>query len=393
MIKILSKKIIIVLAIVIVVSAVIVVPFYFTRESDINIQITNSTNIDIYFKQYGGLVPIEQAILELLITNDGNVRVIFNNIDGFPIKEYRGELTRTQLIDFTNLLLDNNYFGLNEEYSIPEGIAVMDAGIAEINITIDSENKKITINPNITTYLPDNLKNILNELITIRNKIIDDGNTVPLKTNIFGKVTDLNGNYIPDIDIRIIKGTEIFSTIIQKTNAEGEFEFIEVLPGIYTIAATDKNDRIQTTIINVKLGDSNNVNFILLPPSSKIKFSQIIWQKFGGIAGISEELIIASDGTISFRSNILKDTKNQLTVADIDNLIELVDKAKIFSVNNKSYTAKNGVADFFIYSLTLNLNGEVKSIAWVDDWASEDTLPQDLRDIQSYIENIVKEIN
>ena len=307
MINILSKKIIIILAIAIVATAVIVVPFYFTRESDINIQITNSTNIDIYFKQYGGLVPIEQAILELLITNDGNVRVIFNNIDGFPIKEYRGELTRTQLIDFTNLLLDNNYFGLSEEYSIPEGIAVMDAGIAEITITIDSENKKITIDPNITTYLPDNLKNILNELITIRNKIIVDGNTVPLKTNIFGKVTDLNGNYVHDIDIRIIKGNEIFTTIIQKTNAEGEFEFIEVLPGIYTIAATDKNDRIQTTITTVKLGENNSVSLILMPSSSQIVFSQFIWQKFGGISGISQELIIASDGSISFRSNLHND--------------------------------------------------------------------------------------
>lgn len=388
------KKIILVASIaIIVVALAIAAPIYFPGESEKKIQITNSTNIEIYLKQYGGNAPIEQAELELIITNDGLIRVVLNNIDGFPVKEYTGNLTRNQLIDLANFLQNNNYFDLNEEYTTPEDVAVMDAGIAELKIIIDSITKKIVINPNINTYLPKNLENIISEFRTIIDKIINEGNTVTLKANIIGKVMDQEGNPIQKIKISIIKGTTIFPNITPETNKEGEFEFLGILPGTFTVAATDENDRIQTTIINVKLGDNNSINFILLPPSSEIKFSQFIWQKFGGIAGISQELIIASDGSISFRSNLHNDYQDKLTKNDLNNFIELIENIKLFSENSTSYTAKNGVADFFIYSLTLNLNGEEKSIVWVDDWASQDTLPQYLRDIQSYIENIIEEIN
>lgn len=278
--------------------------FYFAGEFESNNQITDSTNIEIYFKQYGGFVPIDQAELELFISNDGDIRVIRNNIYGFPVKGYSGELTRTQLVDLTNLLIENRYIDLDEKYTTPEGVLVSDVGIAEITIEIDSEIKNIVIDPNVNDYLPENLKNIVNELRTIVDRTIEEGNI---------------------------------------------------------IAIVD-----------------NNILFV--------------WQKHGGIAGINEELTITSVGTLSFTSNLQNDNQGQITFIELNNLVDLVDETEIFSVNNKSYTAKNGVADFFSYSLTMNINGE-QTVSWVDDWASEETLPQTLKDLQSHIENIIETIN
>lgn len=276
--------------------------FYFAGEFESNNQTTHLTNIEIYFKQYGGFVPIEQAELELFITAEGNIHVFWNNIYGFPVKGYSGELTENQLEDLSNLLIENRYIDLDEKYTTPEGIAVMDAGIVEIIIKTDSETKKIVIDPNVSEYLPENLKNIIDELRTITDRTIDEGNIIAIVDNI-----------------------------------------------------------------------------------------QFIWQKQGGIAGINEELTITSLGSISFTSNLIDDKQGQLTLIELNNLIDLVDETKIFSVNNKSYTAKNGVADFFSYSLIMNINGE-KTVSWVDDWASEETLPQTLKDLQSHIENIIEAI-
>ena len=119
------------------------------------------------------------------------------------------------------------------------------------------------------------------------------------------------------------------------------------------------------------------------------RVTKITWQRTGGFMGINEALMIESDGSASLTSNLLGDMELVLSEVEFKSLISLIKEANFFRFDD-SYRAKSGVADYFIYRLTVETTSMVKTVEWVDSWASEKTLPEMLGEIEGHILSIIQ---
>ncbi len=106
----------------------------------------------------------------------------------------------------------------------------------------------------------------------------------------------------------------------------------------------------------------------------------IVWSRSGGFAGFDETLTIGSEGSAVLSSNYLGDAEFTLTEEEWEGLGALITDSGFMELD-ANYGAKSGVADFFTYSLTVELDSTSKKVQWVDDWASEGELPSGLGDI------------
>ena len=125
-------------------------------------------------------------------------------------------------------------------------------------------------------------------------------------------------------------------------------------------------------------------------------FTKLTWLKTGGIAGVSDELVIESDGSTTYSSDHFGDEvecrkliKTACLDLDEKELAELLRKVDSLSIEG-AYNAKSGVADHFSYTLTTQVGSDRKTYRWVDDWASEESLPRELVETQLHLESIVE---
>jgi len=117
--------------------------------------------------------------------------------------------------------------------------------------------------------------------------------------------------------------------------------------------------------------------------------SKIVWERTGGFIGLSEKLIINTNGSILYLSNHFNDTEQVITKAEVE---DLLNKVESFTPDT-SYTAKPNAADYFTYKLTVETASGTKTIEWVDAWASEETLPPELVEIQDQILSIIESLH
>ncbi len=123
---------------------------------------------------------------------------------------------------------------------------------------------------------------------------------------------------------------------------------------------------------------------------------KLTWEKTGGFVGIDEELVVEADGSTKFSSNLFDDSvacqKEIRTVCmrlDESELLDLMKAANFFS-SDIIYNTRPGAADFFTYRITLVTSSDPKMVEWVDDWASAESLPADLVDLQLHMESIIE---
>jgi hypothetical protein len=117
--------------------------------------------------------------------------------------------------------------------------------------------------------------------------------------------------------------------------------------------------------------------------------SKIVWERTGGFIGLNEKLIISADKSILYLSNHFNDTEGVITKAEFE---DLLNKAEFFTTD-RYYTVKPNAADYFAYKLTVETTSSTKTIEWVDAWASEETLPPELVEIQDQILSIIESIH
>lgn len=117
---------------------------------------------------------------------------------------------------------------------------------------------------------------------------------------------------------------------------------------------------------------------------------KLTWRRTGGFMGLAETLVIEGDGSATYTYDrfCFCSTDYVLSPAEVE---ELMDKASLFS-EDRAYAAKAGVADYFIYKLTLQTDSDTWSVEWVDDWAAEEAIPGELLELQSYIEDLIERI-
>jgi hypothetical protein len=116
----------------------------------------------------------------------------------------------------------------------------------------------------------------------------------------------------------------------------------------------------------------------MMKPSLEV--TGIVWRRSGGFAGFGETLTVGSDGSVALSSNFLGEVEFTLIEEEWEGLGALIADSGFMELD-ENYGAKSGVADFFTYSLTVELGSTSKKVQWVDDWASAEELPPGLGDI------------
>jgi hypothetical protein len=127
-------------------------------------------------------------------------------------------------------------------------------------------------------------------------------------------------------------------------------------------------------------------SFLLNPPQN---ITGIAWSRSGGFAGIDEILTIGSDGSALLSSNFLGDAEFTLTDTEWEELVALIEDSDFMELE-ATYGAKAGVADFFSYSLTVDMDSTSKQVRWVDEWAAKGGLPETLTDIEEAILSFIQ---
>jgi hypothetical protein len=120
--------------------------------------------------------------------------------------------------------------------------------------------------------------------------------------------------------------------------------------------------------------------------------TEIEWTRSGGFIGLNEELIIESDGSMSYSSNPFGDGSLMLTEVELEDLLSQMDEALSTGLDD-AYIARSGVADFFQYQLTVRKDSEIETVQWVDSWAAEKTIPNNLEEIQLIILSLIDRIH
>jgi len=113
------------------------------------------------------------------------------------------------------------------------------------------------------------------------------------------------------------------------------------------------------------------------------------YTKSGGIAGIQESIAIDSDGNLVLNK---KDQKQvfKLSQQDLSELKDVIIENDFFELEQKAYEPTPGAADFFSYGLDTALGNSDNTVNWVDDWATEEKIPDELHNIQQVIEGLVE---
>jgi len=117
---------------------------------------------------------------------------------------------------------------------------------------------------------------------------------------------------------------------------------------------------------------------------------KLTWQRTGGFAGLSETLVIEADGSATYTYDRFCFCLTEYVLAP-DEMEELLDRVRSLELN-RTYGAKAGAADYFVYRLTLEATSDEGTVEWVDDWAAEEALPGELLELQSYIEDLIVKI-
>ncbi len=113
--------------------------------------------------------------------------------------------------------------------------------------------------------------------------------------------------------------------------------------------------------------------------------NKIVWERSGGIIGLSETLIIERGGSVSYSldGSELATSLSPVEVQKINLMIRqaLLDLAE-------SYPAKQGAADYYTYTLIIYTLSYTKRVSWVESGVAEKPIPSSLKEIEALILNI-----
>ncbi|MEP0826818.1 MAG: hypothetical protein HRF40_15210 [Nitrososphaera sp.] len=124
---------------------------------------------------------------------------------------------------------------------------------------------------------------------------------------------------------------------------------------------------------------------LAMQSSHQLRFEYV---KSGGIAGITERLAFDSGNgtTISFYQSTMNTTEERLlSESQVQELRQTIAGSGFFTFDS-AYTARQGPADYFSYTLNITMDGRTHSVSWVDDFAAAEPVPEGLKNIVSEME-------
>ena len=119
---------------------------------------------------------------------------------------------------------------------------------------------------------------------------------------------------------------------------------------------------------------------------------RIIWERSGGLIGLEEELVIFPDGSVRYSSEEFVNADliaitHLIREDEIANLIAFTD-----SLGDEVFLPDPSASDFFTYKVTIETTSGSSTIEWIDDWASQESLTDEIEGLQGQIESIIARI-
>lgn len=87
--------------------------------------------------------------------------------------------------------------------------------------------------------------------------------TAEKRGSIRGRVTTIDGSPVEGVNVLIAESSQPHHDIAVITNRNGEYTLDDLLPGDYTILATESTHAIKTADAKVSPGQPSTINFIL----------------------------------------------------------------------------------------------------------------------------------
>lgn len=119
----------------------------------------------------------------------------------------------------------------------------------------------------------------------------------------------------------------------------------------------------------------------------------LLFARTGGIAGFDEKLVLDSEGNATYTD--LKTAKAAsiiLTPAEHWDLHIFLEQQGLMTISPEEFQPRSNVAEFFSYQLNASVAGEGKAIRWVDSWASRQSIPWPLHQIESRLASLMARV-
>ena len=117
------------------------------------------------------------------------------------------------------------------------------------------------------------------------------------------------------------------------------------------------------------------------------------WEQIGGISGLNDVFIIDNNSTLSHIRRGEIQSEKTLNQNEIQIVTQIIVENGFLSIQEDQYTAKEDAADYFTYKLKvillLDSQLRTKTVTWVDEWASEATLPNNLKIVQIELQQFI----
>ncbi len=120
-------------------------------------------------------------------------------------------------------------------------------------------------------------------------------------------------------------------------------------------------------------------------------------RRTGGIAGVNDLLVVEVEGSGRYTRGFVGGTAFKLSEEQLYQLRALIIGNDFAETEPEEFGAKQGVADYFTYSLAVTYfrDGKEtsrKTVSWVDEWALKEQLPESLGRIHKGLEALIAEI-
>lgn len=197
-------------------------------------------------------------------------------------------------------------------------------------------------------------------------------------------------------------GQEINPTLTNKLLSKSEnliiltIVTIIILPVLFFITSPYLTTYIaHQTSITVVINSTTATTSISKTRMMPIK--SLTYIKRGGVKGIYNILEISKPNEAIYRCIFSPRFGNRsfplsTNESEIESLFEkIIKEYRILDYNGKMYSARQ-IYDYFTYEIFLELeDGENIKVKWVDEWASEEPIPENLTRIKEILEDFIRQ--
>ena len=124
-----------------------------------NMDYTERTDVVMTYKTYGGFVMISHAIQELRVEH-GEATFTVSYPNGTINYKVTKKISEEQYAQLIKTFYDNDFLSMDNKYTTPSNVHIVDAGIGEISLSAAGINKTVVIDPYVQEYIPNKLKKI-----------------------------------------------------------------------------------------------------------------------------------------------------------------------------------------------------------------------------------------